>query len=65
MDIEEGSLWKFEAVRSASCFCCRVVPPAGAWEEGGGDAVESLEKREDRVGRLEVVGEGLVVDWED
>lgn len=67
-EIEDGSLWKLEAVRRASCFCCIVVPPEGVWEEvggeveeGGGEVVESLEKREPSPGR---VGDCVVVDEE-
>ncbi len=64
-EIEDGSLWKLEAVRRASCFCCMVVPLEGDWEEGGEEVVESLEKREprpDKEGGCVVTGEEPPVD---
>lgn len=64
-EMEDGSLWKLEAVRRTSCFCCIVVPPWGDWDEGGGEVVESLEKREPRLGSEGVcVVEGVLVDGE-
>lgn len=46
-EIEEGSFWNALAVRRASCFWAKDVPlDTVASEEGGGEAVESLEKRD-------------------
>ena len=59
------------AVLRASCFCWREVPwlgGAGEVEVGGGEAVESFEKREPRFEKegawdwVVVVGE-VVVSW--
>ena len=58
-ETEEGSARSCCAVRRASCFCCRDVPPVGA-VGGGEEAVESLAKREERegCGLVEGGGEG-------
>ncbi len=48
---DEGSLWKFDAVRMAACFCSKVVPSAGGFallpppKEEPSDDLPSLEKR--------------------
>lgn len=49
---DEGSFWKFDAVRSAACFCSRVVPSAGGLallppppNEEPREDLPSLEKR--------------------
>ena len=59
-DTDEGSLWKFEAVRRASCFWAKEVPPPGVALGGGGDVelVESFEKRD---WRFEREGDGSAV----
>jgi len=64
-EMDDGSLWKLEAVRRASCFCCVVVPAWGDWEEGGREVVDSLEKREPRLVKEGVCDvEGVLVDCE-
>lgn len=63
-EIEDGSFWNALAVRRASCFWAKDVPwDAVAPEEGGGEAVESLEKRDwrpVREGFWDVVGEDVL-----